>query len=373
MEGIRDKIGCQVIFCLEYEIEDVIIDEIKPRRMRKMAEKKGISTSPVLHLAHLRLCNKKDEAAETPVEYKFQAIEKDNLIAALALVEEKSEQWKQRSDQYGLLTAQWLDLEKQAKDTIGRVRSFWRMRFDEGNTYERTAGIDKTPKKKSHISQALQYIVQVSDDNAGSPAELPASLRDTAEDLFNQTRENLEGTEIHFHEKTDSYSDLKDAIVEKGVPALKACREHLHVVLPKGKHDEMLGEWGFEPWDYPTHQKPADQHIIEKDYDKTTDKIKIRLEEDILANEYIIEYGKTQTFGDKQPSKGATAEPVLPAPPVATPPNWTPAEWEVFATGDEPFFELGPLVEGNTYAFRGRAKNGAGYGGYSEIWIVEVV
>jgi len=40
---------------------------------------------------------------------------------------------------------------------------------------------------------------------------------------------------------------------------------------------------------------------------------------------------------------------------------------------DEPFFEIAPLEEGNTYAFRGRAKNSAGYGGYSEIWIVEVV
>ncbi len=43
-------------------------------------------------------------------------------------------------------------------------------------------------------------------------------------------------------------------------------------------------------------------------------------------------------------------------------------------TSDEPFFELGKkLGEGNTFAFRGRARNGAGYGKNSEIWIVEVV
>ncbi len=35
--------------------------------------------------------------------------------------------------------------------------------------------------------------------------------------------------------------------------------------------------------------------------------------------------------------------------------------------------ELGPLTEGLTYAFRARAKNSAGYGGYSEIWVVEVI
>ena len=43
------------------------------------------------------------------------------------------------------------------------------------------------------------------------------------------------------------------------------------------------------------------------------------------------------------------------------------------ATSDEPFFETEPLTEGFTYAFRARARNGAGYGGYSEIWVVEVV
>jgi len=54
--------------------------------------------------------------------------------------------------------------------------------------------------------------------------------------------------------------------------------------------------------------------------------------------------------------------------------NWKPTEWDVFATSDEPFFELGKkLTEGFTFAFRGRARNGAGYGGYSEIWVVEVV
>jgi len=42
-------------------------------------------------------------------------------------------------------------------------------------------------------------------------------------------------------------------------------------------------------------------------------------------------------------------------------------------TQDEPYFEVGQLEEGQTYAFRGRARNSAGYGGYSEIWVVEVV
>jgi len=32
-------------------------------------------------------------------------------------------------------------------------------------------------------------------------------------------------------------------------------------------------------------------------------------------------------------------------------------------TSDEPYFELGPLMEGFIFAFRGRARNGAGYGG----------
>jgi len=53
--------------------------------------------------------------------------------------------------------------------------------------------------------------------------------------------------------------------------------------------------------------------------------------------------------------------------------NWKPAEWEVFMTSDEPYFETEALREGFTYAFRMRARNGAGYGGYSEVWVVEVV
>jgi len=40
---------------------------------------------------------------------------------------------------------------------------------------------------------------------------------------------------------------------------------------------------------------------------------------------------------------------------------------------DEPFFEPGPLTDGQTFAFRDRAKNSAGYGGYTEIWVTEVV
>ena len=142
------------------------------------------------------------------------------------------------------------------------------------------------------------------------------------------------------------------AKADKGLPALRACREYLYTVLPDGKHDELLIEWGFEPWDYPVHQKPDDQKILEKTYDPATDRVKIRLEEDILADEYIIETAKTAS----------------PAPQ-----DWKPQAWDVFATSDEPFFELGPLTEGNTYAFRARAKNGAGYGGYSEVWIVDVV
>ena len=60
---------------------------------------------------------------------------------------------------------------------------------------------------------------------------------------------------------------------------------------------------------------------------------------------------------------GAGLAPALDKSPAPT--GWTPAEWEVFATGDEPFFELGKkLTEGFTYTFRGRARNSAGYGGY---------
>ena len=36
------------------------------------------------------------------------------------------------------------------------------------------------------------------------------------------------------------------------------------------------------------------------------------------------------------------------------------------------YFETEPLRENFTYAFRARAGNGAGYGGYSEILVVEV-
>jgi hypothetical protein len=50
-----------------------------------------------------------------------------------------------------------------------------------------------------------------------------------------------------------------------------------------------------------------------------------------------------------------------------------PQKFDTFATSDEPFFELGPLTENMTYAFRARAKNSAGYGEYTEIWLVEVV
>ena len=35
--------------------------------------------------------------------------------------------------------------------------------------------------------------------------------------------------------------------------------------------------------------------------------------------------------------------------------------------------ELGPLTENLTFAFRARTKNNAGYGRYTEIWVVEVV
>ena len=48
----------------------------------------------------------------------------------------------------------------------------------------------------------------------------------------------------------------------------------------------------------------------------------------------------------------------------STPEGWTPAEWEVFITSDEPYFETEALREGFTFAFRGRAKNSAGYGEY---------
>ena len=346
---LSDEIGAQVIFCLEWDETTIIIDE---KEEKKMAENRGIPRSPVEHLQLLGLCNKKDDDASTPADYKFLALEKNALVAALNEVQTRYDQWKTRSDEFGEQTAQWLTLEKQALDLIGRARSFWRMRHGEGNVYERTAGIDEQPRTKARISQALHDIVIVSDDNAGTNAELPPALRNSIDALYAQTRANLEATEIAQGEKQDSYQELKKAITDKGLPALRACREYLYTVLPDGKHDQLLIEWGFEPWDYPVNQKPDDQKLVETGYDSATDKIKIRLEEDILADEYIIESGKT---------------------PSPAPAGWKPATWDVFATGDEPFFELGPLVEGNTYAFRARAKNSTGYGGYSEIWIVEIV
>ena len=199
---------------------------------------------------------------------------------------------------------------------------------------------------------SLHDILTVSDDNAGTPAELPPAMRTAIEDLYDRAHENLEATEIALGEKLDSYQELRKVITDMGLPALRACREYLYTALPDGKRDALLIEWGFEPWDMPTHHKPADQKIVEKGYDPATDMVKIRLLEDILADDYIIEFGKT---------------------PSPAPPDWKPENWDVFATSDEPFFEFGPLAEGNTFAFRGRAKNSAGYGGYSEIWVVEVV
>ena len=324
-----------------------------------MALNKGIPTTPVEHLFLLGLCKKKNEMAETPAEYKFLPHEKDALEAALDEVEARYKDWITRSDEYGLFVAQWRTLEKQARDLIGRARSFWRMRFEEGNTYERTAGIDNTPRKKTRLSQALADIVEVSDDNAGTLAELPSALKDAISDLHDKTAENLEKTEEAMSEKKDSYQELKKAIKEKGLPALKACREYLYSILPDGKRDQLLGAWGFEPWDEIVHHKPAEQRIDQKSYDPETDIVIIRGTEDILASEYILEFGRTQS----------------PAPTGSTgsPTEWTPAEWEVFMTSDEPYFETEALTEGFTYAFRIRAKNSAGYGKNSEIWIVEVV
>jgi len=317
-----------------------------------MAENQGIPRGPVEHLALLSLCSKKDDDPGTPADFNFLAIEKDALTAALDEVQTRYDEWLTRSDEYGELTAQWLTLEKDALDLIGRARSFWRMRHGEGNVYERTAGIDNQPRKKSRIAQALHDIITVSDDNAGTPAELPPALRDAIEDLYDRAHENLEATEIALGEKQDSYQELRKAIIDMGMPALRACREFLYSALPDGKRDALLIEWGFEPWDMPVDHKPEDQKIVVKGYDPATDMVKIRLEEDILADEYIIEAAKT---------------------PSPAPAGWIPATWDVFATSDEPFFELGPLAEGITFAFRARAKNSAGYGGYSEIWVVEVV
>ena len=142
------------------------------------------------------------------------------------------------------------------------------------------------------------------------------------------------------------------AILEHGAPALRACRKYLYAVLPDGRNDELLIEWGFEPFDMPVHHKPADQKIAEKAYDPATDIAKIRLLEDPITDGYILEYAMT---------------------PSPAPENWKPENFELDKTSDEPYFETGPLEEGFTYAFRGRAKNSAGYGGYSEVWVVEVV
>lgn len=317
-----------------------------------MAEKQGIPTAPVEHLALLELCNKKDDDPGTPAEYKFLAPEKTALTDALALVTTKFAEWHTRSDELGEFTAQWEPLEKQAKDLIGRARNLWSMRFEEGNVYERTAGIDNTPRKKERISKALDRIVIVSNDNAGTLAELPPALITALQNLYTQTHDNLRNTEIARGEKTDSYQELKKAILEHGAPALRACRKYLYAVLPDGRNDELLIEWGFEPFDLPVHHKPADQKIVEKAYDPASDMAKIRFVEDLLTDEYILEFGKT---------------------PSPAPEGWKPEKWEVMKTIDEPYFEIGPLVEGNTYAFRGRGRNSAGYGGYSEVWVVEVV
>ena len=149
-----------------------------------MAEKQGIPTTPIEHLALLELCNKKDDDPNTPAEYKFLAPEKTALTDALALVTTKFAEWHTRSDEFGELTAQWQDLERQAKDLIGRVRNLWSMRFEEGNIYERTAGIDETPRKKERISKALDRIVLVSNDNAGTLAELPPALITALQNLY---------------------------------------------------------------------------------------------------------------------------------------------------------------------------------------------
>ena len=215
-----------------------------------------------------------------------------------------------------------------------------------------TAGINDTPRKKERISKALDRIVLVSNDNAGTLAELPPALIIALQNLYTRTHDNLRNTEIVRGEKTDSYQELKKAILEHGAPALRACRKYLYAVLPDGRNDELLIEWGFEPFDMPVHHKPADQKIVEKAYDPAEDMVKIRFTEDLLADEYILEFGKTQS----------------PAPQ-----DWKPASWDVMKTQDEPFFKISPLAGGFTYAFRGRARNSAGYGGYSEVWVVEVI
>jgi len=58
--------------------------------------------------------------------------------------------------------------------------------------------------------------------------------------------------------------------------------------------------------------------------------------------------------------------------PFSTPENWKPKKFEFDKTPDEPYSKIKPLVEGNTYVFRSRGRNSTGYGGYSEVWMVEI-
>ncbi|MCD6595985.1 hypothetical protein J7L68_09990 [bacterium] len=211
----KKEIGAQVIFCLEWEVSLDKTDEIelikleKPRR-HKMAEERGIPRSAIENLALLELCNKKDDDPNTPAEYKFLAPEKTALVDSLNTVTTLFQLWHTRSDEYGELTAKWEPLEKQAKDLIGRARNLWSMRFEEGNVYERTAGIDNTPRKKEHIARALDRIVIVSNDNAGTPggevvmgewssgtlAELSPALLTALQILFTEARDNLRDTAL---------------------------------------------------------------------------------------------------------------------------------------------------------------------------------
>ncbi len=325
-----------------------------------MAENKRITRNPAEHLEHLRICWNKNENPETPAEYKFPDREKDNLEDAYKAVRMRYDQWKTRSYKYSELTAKWAVMSKDALDFIGRVRSFWRARFGEGNTYEITAGIDGKPRRKTLLYMALHDICTVSNDNPGSDITLPASLRDACWSLYEDMRNNVDATQEALMDKNDSYEELKIAITEKGLLALRACREILYMILPQGKRDSMIIAWGFDPWDYPVHHKPADQKLTDTSYDPETDIAIIRGTEDPTADEYILEYAMTQS-----PAVAGSAE--------GSPTEWTPAEWEVFMTSDEPYFETEALREGFTYAFRMRARNGAGYGGYSDVWVVEVV
>jgi len=208
-----------------------------------------------------------------------------------------------------------------------------------------------------HNAKTRTVIGRYSTQSEGKTA--PALIT-ALEDLYAQTDPNLEATEIARGEKHDSYQELRKAIIDMGMPALRACREFLYSVLPDGKRDQLLIEWGFEPWDMPVAHKPEDQKFVMHEYDPATDMVKLRLEEDVLADEFIIEAAKT---------------PLRQAQDIASPApeNWKPEQFDIFATSDEPFFELGPLTEGLTFAFRARARNSAGYGGFTEIWLVEVV